>query len=69
MKRGTVKWWNDNKGYGFLSDESGGEFFAHFSAIEGSGFLTLAEGENVEFEAADGPRGPQATVIKKGGTK
>ena len=57
---GKVKWFNNSKGYGFIEQESGSDVFAHFSAIEGNGFKTLEEGQSVEFEIVDGPKGPQA---------
>lgn len=60
---GTVKWFNDKKGYGFISTESGTDVFAHFSAIVGDGFKTLAEGQRVEFDLTDGKKGPQAENI------
>jgi len=61
---GTVKWFNESKGYGFIAQESGPDVFAHFSAIQGSGFKTLAEGQRVEFEVTQGAKGPQAENIK-----
>jgi CspA family cold shock protein len=61
---GTVKWFNEAKGFGFLEQSSGGpDVFAHFSAITGSGFKTLAEGQKVEFTVTTGPKGPQAENI------
>ncbi len=60
---GTVKWFNDSKGFGFIEQENGPDVFAHFSAIEGSGFKTLAEGQKVEFNVTDGQKGPQAENI------
>ena len=60
---GTVKWFNESKGYGFIAQENGPDVFAHFSAIEGSGFRTLAEGQRVEFEITQGAKGPQAEKI------
>ena len=60
---GTVKWFNEAKGFGFIAPESGPDVFAHFSAISGSGFKTLAEGQKVEFEVTQGPKGPQAENI------
>ncbi|HKZ71585.1 MAG TPA: cold-shock protein [Nitrospirota bacterium] len=66
MARGTVKWFNESKGYGFISQENGsGDVFVHFSAIQGDGFKTLSEGETVEFEVTDGPKGPQAVNVRK----
>ncbi len=61
---GTVKWFNDAKGYGFIEQESGPDVFAHFSAITGEGFKSLAEGQKVEFTVTQGQKGPQAENIK-----
>jgi len=64
MVTGTVKWFNESKGYGFISPSDGGsDVFVHFSAIEGDGFKTLTEGQQVEFESKDSPKGPQATRV------
>ncbi len=60
---GTVKWFNESKGYGFISQESGPDVFAHFSAIQGEGFKTLKEGQQVEFIVGEGQKGPQAEQI------
>ena len=60
---GTVKWFNDTKGFGFIEQESGPDVFAHFSNISGSGFKTLAEGQKVEFVVTQGQKGPQAENI------
>lgn len=60
---GTVKWFNESKGFGFISQEGGPDVFAHFSAISGSGFKTLAEGQRVEFTITQGQKGPQAADI------
>ena len=60
---GTVKWFNDAKGYGFIEQESGPDVFAHFSNIAGDGFKSLAEGQKVEFTVTDGQKGPQAENI------
>ena len=60
---GTVKWFNESKGFGFIEHESGPDVFAHFSAIQSSGFKTLNEGQKVEFTVAEGPKGPQAENI------
>ena len=60
---GTVKWFNESKGFGFIEQESGPDVFAHFSAIAGSGFQTLAEGQSVEFAVTQGQKGPQAENI------
>ena len=62
---GTVKWFNDAKGFGFISREGGPDVFVHFSAIQGSGFKTLAEGDSVEFEIEQGQKGPQAANVVK----
>jgi CspA family cold shock protein len=61
--KGTVKWFNESKGFGFIEQESGPDVFAHFSAISGSGFKTLAEGQKVEFTVTQGQKGPQAENI------
>ncbi len=63
MAKGTVKWFNDSKGYGFISQSSGDDIFVHFSSIEGTGFRTLAEGEEVEFEIEKTDRGLQAANV------
>ena len=65
MATGTVKWFNDSKGYGFIQPEDGGkDLFVHHSQISGSGFKTLAEGANVEFDVAAGDKGPQAQNVR-----
>ncbi len=61
--RGTVKWFNDSKGYGFIQQPEGDDVFVHFSAIAVEGFRTLAEGEEVEFEVSESDKGPQATNV------
>ena len=61
---GTVKWFNEAKGFGFIERESGPDVFVHFSNIEGDGFKTLAEGQAVEFTITDGEKGPQAEGVK-----
>lgn len=61
--KGTVKWFNETKGFGFIEQEGGPDVFAHFSAITGSGFKTLAEGQQVEFNVTQGQKGPQAENI------
>jgi len=65
MARGKVKWFNAAKGYGFIAPESGNDIFVHFSAIQGDGYKTLEEGQEVEFEIVDGPKGKQATNVTK----
>lgn len=60
---GTVKWFNEDKGFGFIQQESGPDVFAHYSAISSSGFKTLAEGQRVSFTVTQGPKGPQAENI------
>ena len=60
---GTVKWFNESKGYGFIEQESGSDVFAHFSAIQGEGYKTLIEGQKVEFVLGEGQKGPQAEQI------
>jgi len=62
---GTVKWFNDAKGFAFISREGGPDVFVHFSAIEASGFKSLAEGDKVEFEVVQGQKGPQAADVKR----
>lgn len=65
MARGSVKWFDDRKGYGFIARDCGKDIFVHFSAIQGAGFKTLSEGEEVEFEIVNGPKGEQATNVQK----
>ena len=64
MPEGTVKWFNASKGYGFIEYENGPDVFVHYSAIQDSGYRTLEDGQNVEFEIVDGPKGLQATNVK-----
>ena len=65
MTQGTVKWFNDAKGFGFIAQDGGPDVFVHHSAIEAQGFRSLAEGERVEFEVVNGPKGPQAAQVRK----
>ncbi len=65
MAEGTVKWFNDSKGFGFITQDDGPDVFAHYSAIAGDGFKSLAEGDRVSFDINDGPKGPQAANIQK----
>ena len=62
---GKVKWFNAEKGFGFIARQEGDDVFVHFSAIQGEGFKTLDEGQNVEFDIVEGPRGPQAANVVK----
>ncbi len=63
MTQGTVKWFNEKKGFGFLEREDGDDVFVHYSSIQSSGFKKLDEGQSVEFEVQDGPKGPQAVNV------
>ncbi len=65
MNRGTVKWFNEAKGFGFIAQETGEDVFVHFSAIQANGFKTLAEGDQVEFEVTRGPKGLQASNVRR----
>jgi len=65
MVKGTVKWFNDSKGFGFLEQENGEDVFVHFSAIAGDGFKSLAEGDRVTFEVTKGPKGLQAANVRR----
>ena len=62
--KGTVKWFNSNKGYGFITPEEGEDVFVHFSAIQSEGYKNLDEGQAVEFEETNGPKGPQASDVR-----
>ncbi len=63
MEKGTVKWFNETKGYGFITKEDGQDVFVHYSEIQSNGFKTLAEGQAVTFEVSDGPKGPKAVNV------
>ena len=65
MNKGTVKWFNAEKGYGFITGEDGKDLFVHFSAIQGEGFKSLDEGQEVEYDIVQGEKGPQATNVTK----
>ena len=63
MEQGTVKWFNKTKGYGFIQRENGEDIFVHYSSLQGDGFRSIVEGEKVEFEVTEGPKGLQATNV------
>ena len=65
MNKGTVKWFNNQKGFGFISDEQGNDVFVHYSGIQYNGFKSLEEGQEVEFEVIEGQKGPQAVNVVK----
>jgi CspA family cold shock protein len=65
VAQGTVKWFNEAKGFGFITQENGEDVFVHFSAIQGEGFKTLAEGEKLEFDVTKGPKGLQASNVRR----
>lgn len=65
MVEGTVKWFNDAKGFGFIQQDNGTDVFVHFSQIQASGFKSLGEGDRVQFDVADGPKGPQASNVSR----
>ena len=65
MNKGTVKWFNNQKGFGFISDELGNDVFVHYSGIQSNGFKSLEEGQEVEFEVIEGQKGPQAVNVVK----
>lgn len=65
MSRGTVKWFNNQKGYGFISDEEGNDVFVHFSGLNMDGYKSLNEGEEVEFDVVEGAKGPQAANVTR----
>lgn len=64
LMKGTVKWFNDQKGFGFISQEEGPDVFVHYTAIQGDGFKSLEEGQTVEFDITEGPKGPQAANVR-----
>jgi CspA family cold shock protein len=65
MAQGTVKWFNDTKGFGFITGEDGSDVFVHYSSIQGDGFKSLAEGQAVSYDVEDGPKGPKAVNVNK----
>ena len=66
MAEGTVKWFNESKGFGFIEQDNGPDVFVHYSGIGGDGFRTLGEGDRVMFDVSEGPKGPQASNVTKG---
>lgn len=65
MAKGTVKWFNESKGFGFITSEDGGDVFVHYSALQGDGFKSLSEGQAVSFDVVDSPKGPKAANVTK----
>jgi len=65
MAEGTVKWFNDSKGFGFIEQSGGNDVFVHHTSIDGEGFKSLQEGDSVQFEVTEGPKGPQASNVRK----
>jgi CspA family cold shock protein len=65
MAKGTVKWFNDSKGFGFITGEDGGDVFVHYASIQGDGFKSLTEGDNVSYDVENGPKGPKAVNVTK----
>ncbi len=65
MAKGTVKWFNESKGFGFITNEDGGDVFVHYSELQGDGFKSLSEGQAVSFDVVDSPKGPKAANVVK----